>query len=446
MSLRWKVALALASLAAVATLAIGTVSYRSTRDRLLAEVDQSLFELERAIVEGRLGRDPLPGRGPLSGYDAQVITANGQVIESTFPVELPVSAADTALVGDFRATHISTVDTEAGSYRVRTVGLQRGAVQVGRSLAETNRILDSLQNRILVWSVIVGGAATALGWAIASSVTASLRRLTLAAEHVETTGQLDVDTGEAGRDEVGRLTTAFDRMLAALARSKDDQRRLVQDAGHELRTPLTSLRTNLDTLERYPDLSTADRDAIVADLRAETDELTDLVNEVVAVASGETSDEPFVPFDLAELVGGIAGRYERRAGRAVRVTSVPSHVTAQRSGVQRAVSCLLDNARKFDESDQPIDVVVGGGEVLVADRGPGISAEDATRVFDRFYRAESARTLSGSGLGLSIVREVAERHGGAAFARPREGGGAEVGFRLGLPLDVPPAEPAQPSE
>jgi two-component system sensor histidine kinase MprB len=441
MSLRWKIALALAALSVVATLAIGTVSYRSTRDRLLSEVDRSLLELERAIVEGRLGREPLPGRGPLSGYDAQVVTVDGRVVESTFPEPLPVTAADTELIGHFRATRIATVDTDAGSYRVRTVGLQRGAVQVGRSLAETDRILDSLQRRILVWSMIVGAAAIALGWMIASSVTASLRRLTRAPEHVESTGQLDVDTGEAGRDEVGRLTTAFDRMLAALARSKDDQRRLVQDAGHELRTPLTSLRTNLDTLDRYPDLSAADRDAIVADLRAETEELTDLVNEIVAVASGETSDEAFVPFDLAELVSDVAARYERRAGREVRVTSVPSLVTAQRSAVQRAVSCLLDNARKFDPSDEPIDVVVGGGEVLVADRGPGIAADDATRVFDRFYRSDAARTMPGSGLGLAIVREVAERHGGGGFARPRDGCGAEVGFRLGLPSQPPPAEP-----
>lgn len=432
MSLRWKIALALATLSVVATLAIGAASYRSTRDRLLAEVDRSLIEVQNAVTAAQSRREALPGRGPLSGFDAQLIGSNGTVVDSTFPVRLPVGEADVALIGQVRNWRISTVDTDAGSYRVRTIGLQRGAVQVGRSMAETNRILDSLQQRIILWSLIVGGAATAAGWAVASSVTASLRRLTGAAEHVESTGQFDVEVGAAGTDEVGRLTTAFDRMLAALSRSKDDQRRLVQDAGHELRTPLTSLRTNLDTLQRYPDLSDEDRAAIIADLRAETDELTELVNEVVAVASGENSDEPFVPFDLAELVADVAARYERRAGRAVRVVSVPSRVTAQRSGVQRAVSCLLDNARKFDSSDEPIDVTVGGGEVVVADRGPGIDPADQSRVFDRFYRSDAARTLPGSGLGLSIVRETAERHGGTAFARGRDGGGAEVGFRLSV--------------
>jgi two-component system sensor histidine kinase MprB len=436
MSLRWKVALALASLVVVATLAIGAASYRSTRDQLLSEVDRSLFDLESAVVEGRLGRESFPRRGPLDGFDAQLVGVNGQVVESTFPVELPVDDADAALIGQFRASRIDTVDTEAGSYRVRTVGLQRGAVQVGRSLDETNRILDSLQNRIIAWSLIVGAAAIASGWWIASSVTASLRRLTRAAEHVESTGQLDVDVGDGARDEVGRLSTAFDRMLAALGRSKDDQRRLVQDAGHELRTPLTSLRTNLDALQRYPEMSGDDRDAIIADLHVETEELTELVNEIVALASGETSDEPRVAFDLAELVHDAAGRYERRAARSIHVSSVPSPVTAQRSAVQRAVSCLLDNARKFDETDAAIEVIVGGGEVLVADRGPGIAPSDRERVFDRFYRADSARTMSGSGLGLAIVREVAERHGGEAFVRDRDGGGAEIGFRLGLQAEA----------
>ena len=432
MSLRWKVALALAAVSVVATLAIGAASYRSTRDRLLAEIDRSLVDVQGLISDGQVNRESLPRRGPFTGFDAQLIGPDGIIIESTFPVDLPVDDADLALVGQPRSSRLATVDTAAGSYRVRTVGLPRNAVQIGRSLAEMNRILDSLQNRIVLWSLIVGGAATAAGWAISSSVTASLRRLTNAAEHVESTGRLDVEVGDAGTDEVGRLTTAFDRMLAALGRSREDQRRLVQDAGHELRTPLTSLRTNLDTLQRYSDLSPDDREAIIADLRAETDELTDLVNEVIAVASGENSDEPFVSFDLAVLVADVAARYERRAGRAVRVVSVPSMVTAQRAGVQRAVSCLLDNARKFDASDAPIDVTVGGGEVVVADRGPGIDPADQARVFDRFYRSDAARTLSGSGLGLSIVRETAERHGGTAFVRRREGGGAEVGFRLGL--------------
>ncbi|MEQ8440247.1 MAG: HAMP domain-containing sensor histidine kinase [Ilumatobacter fluminis] len=432
MSLRWKIALAMAAIAVVSTVAIGAVSYRSTRQQLLSEVDRSLLDVESVFRQGQFGRDPLPERGPLSGLDARIVDSSGSVLESTFPVDFPVDAAAAATLGRRAATTIDTVDTDDGAYRVRTVGFARGAIQFGRSLAETERVLDGLRVRIVLWSLLVGGLAAALGWWISSAATKPLRRLTEAAEQVEATGRLDVEVGPDDRtDEAGRLTAAFRGMLAALARSKDEQRRLVQDAGHELRTPLTSLRTNLDVLDRYPDLSDDDRREIVRDLRAEVDELTDLVDEVVTVATGESSDEPAVELRLDELVADVAERYGRRTGRTIELSSRPTTVTAQRSAVQRAVSCLLDNATKFDPSDEAISVTVAEATVTVADRGPGIDSSDLPYVFERFYRADVDRTRPGSGLGLSIVDAVARRHGGRAFADQRVGGGAEVGFRLG---------------
>ncbi|KUO18839.1 sensor histidine kinase [Streptomyces dysideae] len=95
------------------------------------------------------------------------------------------------------------------------------------------------------------------------------------------------------------------------------------------------------------------------------------------------------------------------------------------------MSNLLENAAKFDgDGDEPIDVHIRRGTITVSDRGPGIDAADAERVFDRFYRADIAHGLPGSGLGLAIVRDVAEAHGGTVFARTRSGGGATVGFTV----------------
>ncbi|MCB0965745.1 MAG: HAMP domain-containing histidine kinase [Ilumatobacter sp.] len=443
MSLRWKIALAMAAIAVASTIAIGAVSYRSTRQQLLAEVDRSLVDVDRMIAVGQFGREPLPERGPLSGLDARVVDVQGNVLESTFEVDFPLDDEMEATLGRRAATSIETVETDDGDYRIRTVGFQRGAIQVGRSLAETDRVLAGLRVRIILWSLVVGSVAAALGWWVSSAATRSLRRLTAAAEQVERTGRLDVDLGAepAADDEAGRLTTAFRGMLAALARSKDEQRRLVQDAGHELRTPLTSLTTNLDVLERYPDLTDADRAEIVHDLRAEVGELSTLVEEIVAVASGESSDEPAVELRLDELVAEVVDRYERRTDRSIEFDRRPTTVTAQRGSVQRAVSCLLDNAMKFDPSDAAITVSVGDGAVRVGDRGPGIADGDLSRVFERFYRADVDRTLPGSGLGLSIVDAVARRHGGSAFARNRPGGGAEVGFTLGSwPPPTPTAD------
>lgn len=433
MSLRWKIALAMAAMVALTAATFGAASYRSTRAQLLDEVDRSLVALDGAF-ERRPQAQSFPDRGPLSGFDAQVLGSAGTVRQTTFPTALPVNEADLAVVGR-RASVFQTVTTADGEYRVRTIGVPGGAVQVGRSLAETDSVLRSIRARTILIASLVTALAVAVGLWIAGRVTASLRRLTDAAERVETTGRLDAEGGADadghGSDEVGRLGVAFDRMLAALARSQAEQQRLVQDAGHELRTPLTSVRTNLATLRRFPDMPAGDRDAIIDDLDAETRELTSLVNEIVAVASGVAPDEPVQRFDLVDVVAEVADRFGRRTGRVISVDATASPVDAQRAGVQRAVSCLLDNAAKFDPSGERIEIAVAGGAVTVSDRGPGIDPAELNRIFERFHRSDSARALPGSGLGLSMVRDVADRHGGVAYASNRLGGGAAVGFRLG---------------
>ena len=438
MSLRWKIALALAAITSVATVAVGAANYRSTRDRLYAEIDRSLTTVDARLTDRVLAPGGLPERGPFAGYDAQIIRPDGTIGQRTLEVALPVTELDAALIGQPGRSIVTTATVGEDSYRVRTVGLQRGALQVARSLDETERVLQALRTRILLWTAIVVVVASGVGWWMASRVTASLRRLTSAAEHGGTTGRLDVRVGGVGDDEVGRLGTAFDRMLDALRRSRDDQQRLVEDAGHELRTPLTSLQMNLDALERYPSMGESDRDAILADLQAETHELTQLVDEIVTVASGAQADEPVGAVDLLEIVRDVAARFERRTGHPIHVTGTPEPVLGQRSALSRAVSCLLDNACKFDRGDEPIEVVVANRTVTVSDHGPGIPADELDRVFDRFHRAETARALPGSGLGLSIVRDVARRHGGDAFAAAADAGGARVGFSVAaMPPPVP---------
>jgi two-component system sensor histidine kinase MprB len=105
----------------------------------------------------------------------------------------------------------------------------------------------------------------------------------------------------------------------------------------------------------------------------------------------------------------------------------------------RAVANLLDNAGKFSPPETPVEVTLRGGRLEVRDHGPGFAAADLPRVFERFFRAVGARSTPGSGLGLAIVQQVAEEHGGRAFAANAEGGGAVVGFEV--PGDgAPPAE------
>ena len=434
MSLRWKIALALAGLTFVASAAVGVAVYRVTKDRLLTEIDRSLIDVNPRPGRGPVVLDQFGGRGPLRGFEAQIVRQDGTVAETTFETAVRSSdldAAAAAVAGEPGSSTFDTVSVDGDEYRVRTVGIPRGAYQVARSLDETDRVLRGLRVRTMLLALTVAAIAAAIGVLIANSVTSPLRRLTAAAEHVGTTGSLDAPVGTSGNDEVGRLGSAFDRMLGALARSRDQQRRLVQDAGHELRTPITSIRTNLDVMRRHPDLSEADRAAVVEDIHAEVEQLTELVNEIVAVAIGDVADEPREQVDLVELVNDVVARSQRRTGREIVVVAEPSTVIAQRAAVQRALSCLLDNAIKFDSSDVPIEVSVRDGGIAVADHGRGIPDHEQALVFERFHRADEARSMPGSGLGLSIVRDVAERHGGSVFARNRNGGGAVVGFRLG---------------
>ena len=204
------------------------------------------------------------------------------------------------------------------------------------------------------------------------------------------------------------------------------------DASHELRTPLTTLRTNVEHLQRAPDLPVEQRQVVLRDIEIESRELTDLVNELVELATDRSStDEEPELVDLAELAQTVAGRAERRTGRPITVTHAgDSHVSVRPRMMERAMANLVDNAVKYSPPGTAIDVTVDGPSLEVRDQGDGIDPVDQPHVFGRFYRATTARTAPGSGLGLAIVRQIVERHGGEVWATNANGGGAAVGFRL----------------
>ena len=445
MSLRVKLALALVLLTTAATLAIGGWSYVGTSDRLYAEIDRSLQD--GSVSTDRSGPDPdydkYPGLATGVGREQvllQTIDANGQVIMASSGVALPVEDADRSIAtvtasGGSVPSSLRDISIDGQPYRMLTKARDNGegATQTARSLGGTLRVLESLRNFVIVAALVVITAAAAIGWLIATQVTRRLVRLTGAAEQVATTGRLDIEVPVGGQDEAGRLGTAFNEMLTALSRSKDSQQRLVQDAGHELRTPLTSLRTNISVLRRHDDLPPETRARVLTDLDLETRELTTLVNELVELATDQRSDEVAEPVDLPALVERVSERARRRTGRSIVVQIGPNSevaVTGRPSALERGVSNLLDNAGKFDTSGGAIDVSVEPGRVTVCDRGPGIDPADLPLVFDRFFRAVDARSAPGSGLGLSIIADMARGHGGEAFARNRDGGGACVGFQI----------------
>ncbi|MEI5100548.1 HAMP domain-containing sensor histidine kinase [Streptomyces sp. PmtG] len=433
-----------ASFAAVAvavTLLVGFLSYDAAA-RLIRHDQRAAFEEMVTDLRDQVRRHRIDLGSSLSvdvrftRSDVQVLGRGGKVTERARR-PLPVGARERAIAAEQRDGVVvrRDVDLARGDYWLVTVSLGdgQGAVQVARQVSDTEDLLHSLQRRTLLLATLVVLAAALSGWWLARRITRRLVRLAWAAEDVAETGRLDREVPVAGRDEVGRLGRSFDRMLGRLARAEDDQRRLVQDAGHELRTPLTSLRTNIALLRRIDELPPDVRGELVADLADESRELTDLVNELVALAAGQHDDAPLADVVLAEVAEEAAALARRRTGRAVTVSaSGTGEVRVRAAAVQRAITNLLENAAKFDrDGSAPIELAVGAARVEVRDRGPGIAPGDLNRVFDRFYRAPDARSLPGSGLGLAIVRDVAAAHGGTVFAAPRPGGGAVVGFTLG---------------
>ena len=316
----------------------------------------------------------------------------------------------------------------------------RDRLQVARSLDEVDEALQGLTAVLVI--VSIGGAVLAgvLGLVVARSALRPLGRLTRAAEHVAETQELESHIEVDREDEVGRLAEAFNAMLAALEQSRIQQQRLVRDAGHELRTPLTALRTNVEVLARAEGMPPEDRRELLADVTLELGELSNLVTELVDLAIDPgNAEEPVVNVRLDEIVERVADRYRRRSNTDIQVVSEDSCVTGRPAMLERAVSNLVDNATKWNINGKPIEVTVAAGTVSVRDHGPGISDEDKPRIFDRFYRADTARTTPGSGLGLSIVKLTANEHDGSVFIDDAEDGGAIVGFTI--PTDSePPAE------
>jgi two-component system sensor histidine kinase MprB len=468
MSLRWRVALGLGLITALAIGFVGVAAYVAVGDRLEGSVDDSLearaAEVTRAASEGS-HEDPRRPGGPDDDDDdresaftrptncppagflqpaagAQIVAADGTVtvcIEGG--VAVPVVKDDREIArGDDDEDYLRTVEIDGRRYRIITVALSNGtALQIARGLGEVDDVLASMRSWLLGIGLVGVAAASLLGWLLARRTVRPVERLRDTAEHIAATQNLAVAVPVGGPSEIASLGRSFTTMVDALGTSRMEQQRLVSDASHELRTPLTSLRTNAELLRRADALTPEQRRSVVDGIEMEVEELTHLVSELVELATDRSTDEePIESIDLASLARDVVTRAQRRTGREITLTETDPVVLDLHPGaITRAISNLVDNACKY--SDGPVEVVVDGARLEVRDRGPGIPEADRPHVFDRFYRSVTARTEPGSGLGLAIVEQAVTRHGGRVWATdrtdPDEHGhlGAAVGFELPTP-------------
>jgi two-component system sensor histidine kinase MprB len=463
MTLRRRFTLAVAGAVAAVALAITTVAFIVVRADLQNQVKHELRQ-QAAVVErlarhyhGHIPAGWVPrdsgGFGASSAY-AQVVTARGAVSAPAGDRGLlPGTAAAAQVAAGQRGSYYTESTINGVHAMVLTTPVAPGlAVQLAVPLSAVDQELGGIGATLALLSAVGVGLAALAGWGVARAGLAPVGRLAAVAEQVTATGdpgrRVEVDRA----DELGRLAASFNTMLGALQRSLAAQRQLVSDASHELRTPLTSLRINSELLAAEPGLPEAERQEILDRVVAQVAELSQLVAGVTELARGDDrpgedmaqGEEPAAgpgDVDFAEVVAAALAGARRDWPRTVFTADLqPCLVRGHAERLKTAVRNLLDNAAKFGPPGGPVEVRLDAGELTVRDHGPGIPPGDLPRVFDRFYRATTARGVPGSGLGLSIVRQVAAGYGGTVHAESAAGGGTLLRFRL------PALEPEAPGD
>jgi two-component system sensor histidine kinase MprB len=465
LTLRTRIAAVASVCVALAVLAAAIGAYAAVRSDLRGEVDSALRSRARVFTGppggggpggdggpgrpgGPAGRGGFPGSvqpepfGAASGY-VQFISPQGTIYvpegQGSSSATISLTAQDRAIAASASGSSLTDRSVNGTQLRVLTVGIgggagrhdgMAGAVMVAQPLTQVDHELGHL---LLILVLIGAGGivlAALLGALVARAALAPIARFTASTETLTGSFDLSRRLEVAGGDELGRLAASFNATLDALERSVAAQRHLIADASHELRTPISSLRANIQTLGEAQRLAPEEQAALRADIVAELDELTALVADVVELARGAAPDGSRDEVRLDELVRTAVQSARRRGEMTFDLDLEQTVVSGQPERIARAVSNLVDNARKWSPEGAAVEIALKDGVLSVRDHGPGFAHEDLPFVFDRFYRAQAARGLPGSGLGLAIVRQTAEACGGFVEAENAPGGGAllRVGF------------------
>ncbi|HEY1762433.1 MAG TPA: HAMP domain-containing sensor histidine kinase [Acidimicrobiales bacterium] len=441
MTFRIRVITATIAAAAIAVIIACFASYFTTRTALLHSVDESLIAASKQPLNSHYD-------DRVTGSYSEIVLPSGETDPAS---DLPIDSVIMSVAKGKSSQILRTISFKGQDYRELIVPLPANSfvagpqniLQISTTSAELYVVditgeVNELSGLVTTLMLVAAGGlllALGLGLFLARQALHPLEEITDEIEAVATTNDLQYRLVEGDEDELGRLRRVFNRLLRSVESSQSLQRQLVVDASHELRTPLTSLRTNAQVLSRANDLSDDELEQITNDMVTQVDELANLVTDLGELARGERSEGALEILRLDDCVDECvetARTYARTRHITIDVDIEPSRVQARHDRLNRAISNLLTNAVKFTPESGRIAVTSSHGAVSVSDSGPGIADEDRQYVFDRFWRSPSARSLPGSGLGLSIVAQVvAEFEGTVAVDRDPLLGGAR--FTLQLP-------------
>ncbi len=302
-----------------------------------------------------------------------------------------------------------------------------GAVRVTQSVAAVHRAVRNIELGLGLIALIVLALGLSAGGVIASQVARPLRRLEHVARRVAA-GDLSARAEVEGSREQRSLGSSFNEMTERVARLLGVQRDFVADASHQLRTPLTGLRLRLEEADAVGDSPAAAVE--IAAAIAEVDRLAQTVEELLVLSRAGERELAGARIDLDDLASAAVRRWEAAAdARGIALeherNGLRATAWAARADVERTVDALLENALKYSPEDTTVTIVSLPGRIEVRDRGPGLAAGEREVVFERFHRGRVGRGgPPGSGLGLSIARELAREWHGEVVIEDRDGGGA----------------------
>jgi two-component system, OmpR family, sensor kinase len=383
---------------------------RSLRQRAVQVAQLSATAPSLLVSPGSLDA-PVGGTQLLT----QVVDRHGRIVARSLALGgrvLPVQGVARRVIANGRGRY---VDARLASDHLRVYvapladsgGVAAGgAVAVAASTHDLQETLGTVHLFVLVAALVAAGAAALALALLMRRALSPLGRLTDAATEIERTGDSSRRLPHPeSDDEVGRLATTLNRMLAALERAREGERRFVADASHELRTPLTALVGNVEYLARH-----GASEELVAELEQDAHRLARLADDLLALSREEAAPPPEEVVRLDELARAAEGN-------GVEVAPEPVSVRGDRAALERALENLVENARRHGRGRITVETALRDGAALltVADEGPGLGLADAGHAFDRFWRGQAPGP--GSGLGLAIVKAIAERHGGRAYVK-----------------------------
>ena len=475
MTLRRRLLLGLLGLVAIGVAVSTVATYRSVRVFLYDRLDQQLIDnveiLSFQLTGGERGRGPGPRPGTSVTRDdssapvgtwAAVVRADGSIPTALCvgctqePFEAPRPDFDQ---DDLGHRHPVTVPGAGGGGRFRLVSVTEPDGQTLVFAVPLREVEQTIAKLVGIQLVAAAAVLGGLGVSAFILIRSGLRPLqdmsrTAAAIAAGDLSRRVEHTDE--RTEVGQLGVAFNRMLGRIETSFSSQqaseqrlRRFIADASHELRTPLTSIRGYAELFRRGAADRPEDLAKAMRRIEEEAARMGVLVDDLLLLArldQGRALER--TPVDLASIAAdAVDDALAVEPDRPVTIQAPASLVVpGDDLRLRQLAANLLSNARQHTPPGTPVHVSVErdgtAATLVVADEGPGLSAEQAERVFERFYRADAARSRAqgGTGLGLAIVAAIAEAHGGHASVDTGPGQGAR--FRVTLPLATPRSEAA----